>query len=149
MSIALSKEKVQTQNGMALVFSYITLFIINWVVIFLANALFPAHVVLGTYALSPTWSLYLAVIELTIICAMVIPIVTYYTWRRGKAFTPKEWMLTYFVVNTLTLWGIARFADKVGFGLSAWYVAVLLGAALDWVQGLGMVLMGKLTKNFV
>lgn len=149
MAIALSKEKVQAQTGLTLIYSYLTLFVVNALVIFLANKLFPLSVVLGTFALSPLWALYLAVVELTIVGTMVIPLVYYHEWKRGKVYSPKEWMLAYFVVNTVTIWGIARFADKVGFGISAWYVAILLGVALDWAQGMGMMLLGKLNKYFI
>lgn len=146
MSIALSKEKVQAKTGMTIVYSYLVLFFTNSLVIFLANLLFPANIVLGTYALTPMWSLYLAVIELTILGTMVIPLVYYHQWQRGVMYSTKEWMLVYFVVNTTAIWGIARFADKIGFGISAWYVAILLGAALDWIQGIGMMLLAKFNK---
>lgn len=149
MSIALSKEKVQAQTGLTLIYSYLTLLITNTLVIYFANILFPHNIVLGTYALTPVWSLYLAVVELTIVGTMIIPLVYYHEWHRGKVYSSKEWMLVYFVVNTVTIWGIARFADKIGFGISAWYVALLLGAALDWVQGMGMMLLAKLNKYFI
>lgn len=149
MTIALSKEKIQAQTGLTFIYSYLTLFIVNTLIIYLANKLFPANVALGTYALNPMWALYLAVVEITIVGTMVIPLVYYHEWRRGKVYSPKEWMITYFIVNTLTIWGIARFADKVGFGISSWYVAILLGVALDWAQGMGMMLLGKVNKYLI
>lgn len=146
MAIALSKEKVRSQTGLTLIYSYLTLFVVNTLVVYLASLLFPTSVVLGTYALTPFWALMLSVGKLTLISTALIPLVYYYEWKRGKVYSPKEWMILYFVVDTLAIWLIARFADKIGFGISHWYIALLLGAALDWAQGMGMMALAKLNK---
>ena len=149
MSIALSKEKVKARTGLTIFYSYITLFITNAVTISLANYLFPTEIVLGTYALTPSWSLYLAVVELTVVCTMIFPLVYYHEYRRGSEYTAKEWMMLYFAVNTITIWSIARFADKIGFGISSWYIAIILGIILQWMQSKGMLLIRKITTYLI
>jgi hypothetical protein len=52
-------------------------------------------------------------------------------------------MLAYFVVDTLAIYGITRFASVMGIGISHWWVALLLGVALDWTQGMGMMALSK------
>lgn len=116
-------------------------------VLFIANAIFPANVVLGTYSLTPAWALILVAEKLALIGVLAMPFVTYQEWKREKDFSPRDWMLTYFVVNTVAIWLISRFAANLGFGISSWFVAILLGAALDWVQGLAMMAYGKLVQN--
>lgn len=146
MAIALSKEMVQVQTGLTLLYSYLVLFVTTFITIWVANLLFPTHVVLGTYALSPLWSLYLVVAEISVVSVFMIPLVYYYEWQRGKQYSDKEWMTLYFISNTLLVWSIARVAEKIGFGISSWFVAVLLGLALDFVQGIGMMTLGKYNK---
>lgn len=146
MAIALSKEKVQAQTGLRLLYSFLTLFLTNVVVIYLANLFFPAQVVLGTYAISLFGSLYHSALILTVIGTFVMPLVAYYEWQNKLTFTPKQWILTYFVVNAIAIWGITRFATHLGLGVSSWVVVVILAAALDWLQGLSMMALGKLLK---
>lgn len=146
MAIALSKEKVQAKTGLTLIYSYLTLLAVNMLIVYLASLLFPAHIVLGNFAHSPWWGLCLSMSKLTLISTIVIPLVYYHEWQRGKQYTPKEWMTIYLVVDVIAIWLIARFATHFGFGISHWYVALLLGAALDWGQGMGMMLLGKYNK---
>ncbi len=146
MAIALSKEKVQAQHGLMMFYTFLALMATNVLVLMVANALFPQHVVLGTYSISYGWALYHSMFKLTVINVFVMPFVTYYEWKKGVIFTPMQWMTTYFVVNTVALWEITRFAENLGFGVSSWLVVVLLAAGLDWIQGMVMMALGKAIK---
>lgn len=146
MAIALSKEKVQAQHGLMMFYSFLALFATNVLVLMLANALFPTNIVLGTYSISYGWALYHSMFKLSVINVFVMPFVTYYEWKKGVIFTPMQWMTTYFVVNTIALWEITRFANHLGFGVSSSFVIILLAAGLDWVQGLVMMGIGKAIK---
>lgn len=146
MAIALSKEKVQAQHGLMMFYTFLVLMATNVLVLMVANALFPEHIVLGTYSISYGWALYHSMFKLTVINVFVMPFVTYYEWKKGVIFTPMQWMTTYFVVNTVALWEITRFADNLGLGVSSWLVVVLLAAGLDWIQGMVMMALGKAIK---
>lgn len=146
MAIALSKEKVQVQTGLTILYSFVVLLLANTLVLLLANLFFPTHVVLGTFSLSPIWSLYLATTQLTVVTTFMIPLVYYHEWKRSKQYSDKEWMLVYFLANVILVWILARFADKLGFGISSWFVALVLGFALDLVQGIGIMTLGKYNK---
>lgn len=144
MAIALSKEKVQAQHGLMMFYTFLILFAVNSLVIMIANKLFPTHVVLGTYSISYWWALYHSIFKLTVIAVFVMPFITFYEWKNNVMFTPKQWMLTYFVVNIVSIWEITRFAENLGLGVSSWLVVVLLAVALDWVQGMAMMAAGKM-----
>lgn len=146
MAIALSKEKVQAQHGLMMFYSFLALFATNVLVLMIANALFPSNIVLGTYSISYGWALYHSMFKLTVINVFVMPFVTYYEWKKGVIFTPMQWMTTYFVVNSVALWEITRFADNLGFGVSSLLVVILLAAAFDWIQGMVMMGLGKAIK---
>lgn len=142
-----SKAEIQAKSGLTLIYSFCVLFLVNALVIWVANRLFPHDVVLGTRALTLGWALHLSVTKLTVITTFVIPLVYFHEWKRGQVYSPKEWMITYFLVDTAAVWLIARFAGHLGLGISHWWIAVLLGVALDWVQGFAMMTMSKIQSR--
>ena len=144
--LIVNKTEVQAQHGLMLLYSFFTLFVVNVLVLLIANALFPSNVVLGNSAVSYWWAVHHSMFKLSVIAVFAMQLVTVYEWKKSVTFTPKQWMLLYFAVNTVTIWGISRFAEQMGLGISAWYVALLLGAALDWVQGMAMMALGKAVK---
>ena len=141
---SMSKEEIQAKTGLTLIYSFLVLFATSVLVILLANYLFPTSVVLGTHTLSFWWAVHHSMFKLAVICTFVIPLVYYHEWKRGHMYSPKEWMLLYFVVNTLVIYGITRFASVLGLGIAHWWIALLLGAALDWAQGMGMMALSKI-----
>lgn len=140
------KPNLINSSGLILPLSFFTLLATNFVVLYFANLLFPREVVLGTYFLSSGWAIFHSMILLTLVDTFIIPVVHYHESVRGSMYSSKEWMLLYFVLNSLAVWVIARFANNLGFGISAWWVALFLGAAFDWLQGLAMMALGKLTE---
>lgn len=149
MVIALSREKVQAQHGLMIICSFITLFLVNNLVLHLANMLFPNQIVLGTASISHWWAMYHSMFKLTVINTFVMLLVTYYEWKKKTVFTPKQWMASYLVVNFVALWCISRFADNLGLGFSAWGVILLFAAVLDLVQGVAMMALGAKSKKFL
>lgn len=146
MAIALSKIKVQAQTGLMLVYSFLTLMLTNVLVLLLANLLFPSQVVLGTFSVPYWWAIHNSMFKLSVIATFVMPLVAYYEWKNNTTFTPKQWMISYFFVNLVALWGITRFAENMGLGVSSFGVLILLTAAFDWVQGIAMLTLGKVVK---
>lgn len=149
IAIVKNIKELQAKTGLNLVATYLVMFVVSALVIWVAAALFPGAVVLGTAAHTPLWALCLASGKLALITTAVMPFVTYREWKMKRDFTPRDWMMTYFVVDVLALWIVSRYAKYLGLGLSSWMVVVLLGAALDWVQGMAMMAYGKLTGQEV
>lgn len=149
MAISLSKEKVQAQHGLMIIYSFITLFLVNNLVLHLTNMLFPNQIVLGTASISHWWAMYHSMFKLTVINIFVMLLVTHYEWKQKITFTPKQWMLTYLAVNFIALWCIGRFADNLGLGFSAWWVILLFATVLDLVQGAAMMALGEKSKKFL
>jgi len=143
MSIALSKEKVQAYQGINFLFTFFIMFVVNIVVLMLANLVAPNHVVLGTYSITPWWATYHSMFKLSVITTMFMPLVTYYEWKFKIVFSPKQWLMTYFVVNLVVIWEITRFAENLGFGVSSFLVVVILAGIFNLVQGFAMMYSGK------
>ncbi len=143
VKIVLNERELQAKQGIMIVLSYFVLFACNFLVLSLANLLFPTNVVLGTFALTPFWALMLSANKLSLIGLLVMLLVPYREWKAKKAFAPMDWMKLYFVVNALGLYLVTRFAEIYGLGVSSWVVIVGLAAVMDLVQGAAMMQLGK------
>lgn len=147
MAIALSKEKVQAMHGLMMLYSFLVIFVVNNLVLHLANMLFPAQVVLGTYSISHWWAMYHSMFKLSVIVTFVMPLITYYEWKNNVTFSPKQWMMAYFVVNFASLYEITRFSENLGLGVSSWVVLLLLAFAFNMAQGISMMKLGDVLKH--
>ena len=132
----MAKQNTFEQNpGLFLVLTYFVLLIVNSLVILLANAIFPQHVVLSTIHVSFIWAICLSLSKLTLLDTFAIPFVRQYEIRSKRMLSNTEWMILYFILNFVGLWLISRFAHVLGLGLSSWIVAALLALVLDIAQG--------------
>lgn len=144
VKLVLNEREVLAKNSLMLLFSFLTVAVANMIVIYTANLLFPMQVVLGTLSLTPFWALTLATTELSIWLTAIIPLVYYFEWKNKRNLTDKEWMGLYFIANVMFVWGVTRFADIYGFGVSSWMVVIALALALDFVQGIAMMQLAKI-----
>lgn len=133
--------------GMMLVLTFAALFVVNSLVIYLANNLFPGLVVLGTLAFTPVWAVIHSMLILTLVDTFAIPFVRLYEKSRRKMFSSKEWMVAYFFVNLVGVWGVARFSEQFGLGIKSWFVAAALAVVLDFLQGAVMMQLEKLRSQ--
>lgn len=143
VKLILNERELQAKQGVMIVLSFFVLFLCNTLALYLANLLFPTNVVLGTFALTPFWALMLAGGKLTIISLLVMLLVPYKEWKTKKDLKPTDWMKLYFVVNTVSLYLVTRFAEIYGLGVSSWVVIVALALFMDVVQGITMMQFGK------
>lgn len=141
--LLMSKIEIQAKTGVNLIISFLILFVVNALIIILANRFFPNQVVLGTYSISYWWAIYHSMLKFTLLTTAVMPFVALYEWKKNTTFTNMQWMGLYLVVNVAGLWLVTRFANNLGFGVSAWWVVLVLAVVLDWVQGMAMMAAGK------
>jgi hypothetical protein len=139
----LSKETIQGQHSVSAILTFIAMMVTNTAVILVANALFPNQVVLGSLSVPFWWAVYHSMLELSVITLLVLFGVTICEWKTKTIFTPAQWMGLYFVVNVVALWGITRFAEQMGLGVSAWWVLLILAGVFDFLQGMVMMFLGK------
>lgn len=139
--------KVKKETGIMLPITFDVLFVVSAAVIYVASMMFPNQVVLGTLYITPLWAIIYSMTFLTLLNTFLLPVIREYENYRGKMFSDKDWMATYFVVNFVGVWVITRFAEQIGFGVSSWIVVLLLAVVLDAVQGVAMMLVEKVRKN--
>lgn len=137
-------KSVLSNPGIVLVSSYIALFFVNAVVIWLAHGFFPDHIVLGTISLTALWAVILTSGKLSLLNTFAIPFIREYEIRRKKMFSPTDWMIFYFFLNFGGVWLITRFPNQFGTGIKTWFVAVVLAVVLDIFQGVVMMQIEKL-----
>jgi hypothetical protein len=137
------KTKFAHNPGMLMVHSYLSLLLINVIVLWLAVRWFPQYIILGTMSLTAVWALWLSMGKLALIGMLTMPFFTEWEHRRGKVLSSAEWSVSYFFVNFIGLWIITRFAEVFGLGVTSWMVVAGLALALDIAQGLVMMKMEK------
>lgn len=141
------KAKIETKDaGMMMVITYLVLFVVNSLVVFLANQWFGDQVVLGTLHITRGWALIHSMGTLSLIGTFVVPFVRKLEERQGRMLTSKEWMMGYLVINVIGVWLVSRFAEQMGFGITSWRVAIVLGVVLNLIQGAVMMGLEKTRK---
>lgn len=133
--------------GMVMVVSYFVLKGVSAVVIYLANMWFPSQVVLGTVSLTMWWAVLLSAGALALIDTLALPFLAEFEHRRGRLLSPGEMMVAYLLINFIGLWGITRFAEVFGMGVTSWMVVLALAAVLDFFQGIAMVALEQFRKS--
>jgi hypothetical protein len=131
-----SSTSNKTMSARQLTVTFVVWFIAHLVIFFLANKLFPQAVVLGTNIFSMWEALLYSMIVFTLITVGFIPVVEMISSSAKRTMSAMDWMVTYFVINTVAIWLVARFAEQLGMGISSWVVAVVLALIVDAVQGL-------------
>ena len=130
--------------GLVLVKSFLVMFVVNVIVVFIAHMVFPALVVLGTGTLSVVWALALSMGILSLIGTFTIPFVRVFENYRKRMFSSVEWMVAYFLINFGGLWLISRGAEQLGLGVQSWIIVLVLAVVLDMVQGMAMMKLEKM-----
>lgn len=130
-----------------MVISFVLMLIVNSILLFLINKLFPQAVVLGTHHITWPWAILHSMITLALILTAAIPAFHEVESRRGKELSPADWMLGYLVINFASLWTISRFSENIGLGMSSWFVVLLVAAVFDWAQGMVMMGLQKLSEQ--
>ncbi|OGJ37693.1 MAG: hypothetical protein A2383_02230 [Candidatus Pacebacteria bacterium RIFOXYB1_FULL_39_46] len=132
---------------MRMVISYLSLFLTNVIVLWLAVRWFPQYIVLGTIGLTVTWALCLSMGKLALIDAFALPFFHEWEKQRGKKMSNVNWLVGYFLINFAGIWIITRFAEVFGLGITSWMVAGWLALVLSLVQGLMMTRLKKWLAN--
>lgn len=147
MAKAVVKSTFPQETGFVYVVSYVAMFAVNAVVLYLANMFFPKSIVLGTHALPYFWAIGMSMGKLALIDTFAIPFVHEFENYRRKMFSTMEWMALYFVLNFAGIWVISRYSEQFGLGITSWVVAAALALVLDVVQGIVMVSIGKMMEK--
>lgn len=122
---------------------FIVQLVLNSLVLYFANRLFPAQVVLGNANSNLWWALFHSMSMLSLVGLLAVPLFEWKQEMLGKPLSAKHWMIGFLVVNFVGLWVISRFSEQFGLGISAWWVVLILAVVLDFVQGMGMMLVYK------
>lgn len=139
----MAKEKLPVTTSAQMAHMFFVLLAVNSFVLWLANAFFPKMIVLGNAMLDRNWAILLSMGMLSLIGMLCVPVFEYYQEQKGRALSTTDWMVGYLVINFVAIWGITRFAEEFGMGISAWWIALILAAVMDFLQGIGMMLVYK------
>lgn len=138
-SAATATTTQRSLSFLQLIVMFVVLFVVNSIVVYIANLLFPSNVVLGNHMIDMWSALFMSMLVLTVINVGAIPVIEMV--GHGMRWTPsnRDWMVLFFFINAVALWILGRMAEMIGIGFSSWFVVVLLAAVLDVIQGLVVV----------
>ncbi len=134
-------KKVATQGSMStpqLVAMFVSCWLVGIVIVGVASLLFPGAVALGTYNISPLMALVMSMGVLSLLGVACAPVIETISRKEHLQLGMTHWIVLYFVINVLLIWGLARLSEVLGFGISGWMVAVVLGLLLDFAQGMAI-----------
>lgn len=119
---------------------YLAYWFVNFLVFYLVGRILPADIVLGNWKFTA--------LEAAIYSSFWLTVLVWTAWdfiySRGVKFDGGVITLVYFwIVNTLGIWLIARFANILGFGIAGWIWAVIVGALADLAQRVAWLLVTK------
>ncbi len=113
------------------VYLFLSMLVVNSVLLLLANWFLPNDFVLGTWRRGIFGSAVVAGVLWTIITLLVEPFMKVVNY---KPKNPMMSMMVYLVVNFVALWITARMAPLTGFGVSGWLWIVVLAFVANIVQ---------------
>lgn len=105
---------------------FLTFSLVTAVIFYLANLLFGKYLVFGN-ANAAYWQ---ALIVSSLIVGLVSSVVSGYSSKHK--LSPGVWLFLYWALVTATIYGIARsnLSGRVGIGIAAFWVALILGAVV-------------------
>jgi len=140
------KNLQSKDTGIVFVINYFAFFLVNSLVIYLANQFYPQQVVLGTLCINNLWAVIHSMSTLALINTLAIPLVRELEKKQDRVLSTFEWFVIYFLVNLAGIWVIGRFAEQLGLGIASWLVAAVLALILDLLQGVVMMRVEKMRR---
>lgn len=110
---------------------FISFWVSNSLFFYLAFLVWPGSVVLGNDIRSPVAAAMLNGFLLTIVIA-ALPLIL--KTVNFKVKTGTEQTIIYLVFNTVAIWVLAHLATFTGFGITAFWVAIVLGFGINLLQ---------------
>lgn len=127
--------------------NFVSLWVANAIVILVANLISKDNVVLGTKTMPYVAALLVTTFLLTAIIFLIKPALD---WLKLKIEGDINWILIYLVTAIVAVWVLARLAMLTGFGISSYYIAIILGIIINIVQWVaGKILKPKAKWRFV
>lgn len=111
--------------------SFVSFWVSNSLFFYLAFLIWPGALVLGNNIRSPIVSSLLSGLILTLILSSV-PFILKKSNLKVK--DEMKMALVYFIFNAVGIWLIARMATVTGFGISGFWVALVLAFIVNFIQ---------------
>ena len=131
----MSKELNPLTSFKHLTLIFFCFYVLNVIVVYFANSFFPESIVLGHHFYTPMHALLQSMAIMTLIITSMIPIVETLGNLAKVKLQMRDWLIIYALVDIFAIWFTARFAELLGFGISSWIIAVVLGIVIDLLQG--------------
>lgn len=133
------ETSLEAGQGVRLTSIFTAWWIVNGVVLFLANRFFGSQVVLGSRSISKLGAIIVSMGVLAWIDFLAMFLVKDWEAKENRELVRGEWAMLYWAVNFWGVWLLGRGAEYFGMGISSWLVAAIMGLVLTLVQGWTML----------
>lgn len=136
VSRAMSTQTMSSPTQLGAIF--LVMFVVNSIVMYLANMFFPYMVVLGNARYTAVSALLVSMFALTLILTLATPLIERVAAAAHTKLEMMHWVGLYMLLNIVSLWTIARYAEVFGLGIASWGVVVVLAFVMNLLQGLAI-----------
>ena len=116
------------------------MWVVNAVLIWLANMLYPANFVLGSLTMSAWSGIIAAALLWTALIWFTEPLAAKFKVKLKKGM---PMMIAYLVSNFVSLWLLSRLGPAIGFGVSSWVYVLSLAFVANIAQFISWVVLAK------
>jgi len=127
---------------MSKIFLILGFWVVNGLLLFIANQNFPANFVLGNALLSPIPALVAAALMITVIVTVAMVIKMMLTKIVPGLESVQGHLAYFFITNFMAIWVTARFAEYAGLGISSFVYVAGLAVVADLAQWLVWLVSG-------
>lgn len=139
------KNKVSAINFSQLSLAWLVFTLGSVVTVLFSNLFFPRFIELGNDITSPLLGAVFSMLVVSLIAVGMMPIIENFAQQNKIELTSTKWLIIYWIIDATAIWIMGRLAAVVGLGISSWLVAVMLGLAINLIQGgLMMHVVGKI-----
>jgi hypothetical protein len=129
-----------------LVIMYAVLLVVHLIVFAVLGFVFPNVMVFGTHQVSVLAGLLMSSIVFTFLTIGAIPVIEAVQSTLKIKLSNMQWMVAYYVLDFVSLWVLARFAEQLGMGISSWKAIAFIAILFDCAQGLAITSLMKRMK---
>lgn len=141
------RKSINKHTGIVIPMIFLLMFIVDSLLIHLANQFFPEAIVLGNDKIKYLWAIIHSMSTLALINTLMLPIMRLYENAKKASLSIQEKFVFNFLTNLGGLFLISRLAVQLGLGISAWYVTALLAIIFSTVQMMVLILFHTVKKN--
>ncbi len=123
-------------NAAELSSAFVGIFVLHAVLVRMSPLVAGAWLVFGSASLTPLMAQFAVALLSALLVVSTFPLVETMITQFDIEIPVWQWVTGYAVYDAMIIWGMSRFAEAVGMGITSFWVAVLAGVVLAPLQAI-------------